>query len=341
MMLIKREGVLLQGTDLYFENGGVLNPAVYQDGQTVHLFYRGIQNGGVSMIGYCRLEGPVTVVYRSPDPVIVPEFAYEAYGVEDPRIVKIDDTWFLTYTAFDGTYALGALATSNDLTVFIKKGTIVPKWTYSRFISLGAKSHAPEKYFNYTEKELWDKNVMFFPRRIDGKLYFLHRIRPGILIGSVKTLDQLTQDHWERYFEDLHLHILLDPLYPHESVYLGGGCPPVETEKGWLVIYHGTGYQQEQHVYVACAALLDINDPYKVIARLPYALFTPEEPWERSGTVNDVVFPTGTAIFGPKLYIYYGCADTRIGVASIELDELLWELLRYPVNTPAPPPIHR
>lgn len=333
MIRVKREGLLLQKTDLYFENGGVLNPAIYQDGKEIHVFYRGIQSGGTSMIGYCRLNGPLEIAYRSAEPVMVPEFAYEAYGIEDPRIVRIDDHWYMTYTAFDGTYALGALAVSGDLVSFRKKGPLVPRLTYQQFFALTNRDKVDARYFLYRETYLWNKNVMFFPRRINGKLFFIHRIRPGILIAAIDELRHLDDQFWKRYFENFHKHVLLDPMYEHEGSWIGGGCPPIETSAGWLLIYHSIGPQTRGSVYSACAALLDLRNPYKVIARLPYPLFTPQEPWERSGVASDVVFPSGSAIIDGKLYIYYGCADTCIGVVSTNLEELLNELTMF---TPHP-----
>ena len=83
----------------------------------------------------------------------------------------------------------------------------------------------------------------------------------------------------------------------------------------------------KDHVYSACAALLDLNNPGKIIARLPYALFSPQYEWELKGEVNNVVFPTGTALFGDTLFIYYGAADTHIACASVSLSALLAELL--------------
>ena len=81
-------------------------------------------------------------------------------------------------------------------------------------------------------------------------------------------------------------------------------------------------------MYSACAALLDLENPSKELARLPYALFSPEYAWERRGEVNNVVFPTGTALFGDRLFIYYGAADERIGCASVKLSALLQELIQ-------------
>ena len=331
MIKVKREGLLLKATDHWFENGGVLNPAVYQEGNDIHMFYRSIQFGGVSMIGYCRLEGPTEVVCRKNEPLIVPEFAYEAYGVEDPRIVKIDGVWHLSYTAFNEVYALGALAVSHDLKTFIKKGIIVPRMTYKEFYGLAQREGVNEKYFSYRDIYLWDKNVIFFPRRIGGKLFFIHRIRPGILLAAADDTSQLDDAYWKSYFRELRRHILLDPVHPHEGIWLGGGCPPLETDAGWLLIYHSVISGPQGYIYVACAALLDRDDPHRVIGRLPYALISPESQWERAGTANNVVFPTGLSLFGDTLYIYYGCADSCIGVASVGLRELLYELGRNPV----------
>jgi beta-1,2-mannobiose phosphorylase / 1,2-beta-oligomannan phosphorylase len=95
------------------------------------------------------------------------------------------------------------------------------------------------------------------------------------------------------------------------------------------LIYHGVEETKLGFVYSACAALLDLNNPLKEIARLPYALFSPELVWELKGEVNNVVFPTGTSLFGDTLFIYYGAADTVIACASIKLSHLVSELLIY------------
>jgi len=125
---------------------------------------------------------------------------------------------------------------------------------------------------------------------------------------------------------------VLDPIYPHESSYMGSGCPPIETAQGWVLIYHGVEQTEKGLVYSACAALLDLNDPSKELARLPYPLFFPEYDWELIGEVNNVVFPTGAALFGDTLFIYYGAADSLIATASVSLPALVTELLTY-VNT--------
>lgn len=324
-----------------FENEGVLNPAVIRKDDRIHLFYRAVSKGNYSSIGYCRLKDPLTIDHRFDSPVLFPQFDYECHGVEDPRITKIDGLFYLTYTAYDGVNALGALALSKDLLHFDKQGIIVPQIMYKEFSRLAeSKAAINEKYLRYNKHDgikvnhgkkvfLWDKNVIFFPERIKGKLHFLHRIRPDIQIVSVKELEELTPEFWQNYFLHLDESIVLSPKYKHEVSYIGGGCPPIKTEQGWLLIYHGVHDTIKGYVYSACAALLDLQDPQKEIARLPYALFKPEHEWELKGEVNNVCFPTGTVLTGDTLYIYYGAADEQIACASVSLAALLDELLLY------------
>lgn len=341
MIEVKKEGILLMKTALGFESEGVLNPATISEGDYIHLFYRAVSKGNYSSIGYCKLNGPLTVEERSVLPIVFPEFEYESHGVEDPRIVKIDDLYYLTYTAYDGVNALGALAISKDLVHFDKMGLIVPQITYEEFSHLagaGATGGINEKYLRFNEpwgvneKDskkilLWDKNVIFFPRRINGKLHFLHRIRPDIQIVAVDNLQELTTSFWQNYFLHIEDSIVLSSKYEHEVSYIGGGCPPIETEYGWLLIYHGVHDTIKGYSYSACAALLDLQNPSKEIARLPFALFSPENEWEMIGYVDNVCFPTGTVLEEDTLYIYYGAADEQIACASVSLSALIKELM--------------
>jgi predicted GH43/DUF377 family glycosyl hydrolase len=145
---------------------------------------------------------------------------------------------------------------------------------------------------------------------------------------SINSIKDLTKEFWKKYFVELKKHIVMNPCNnKHESKYIGGGCPPIETEHGWLLIYHGVEETDTGLIYSACAALLNLDDPSKIIARLPYPLFSPEHDWELNGKVNNVVFPSGTALFGDTLYIYYGAADSQIACASLSLTALMKELL--------------
>ena len=341
MISIKREGIILNNTDLNFENEGVMNPAVIAEGGYVHMFYRAVREGNHSTIGYCRLEGPLKIVERDEKPILYPDFDYESKGVEDPRIVKIEDLYYMTYTAYDGINAAGALAVSNDLKHFDKKGIITPQFTYDRFRELiMANGPHTEKYFRtYNKSEsktndgkpnyITDKNVVFFPRKIDGKFYFMHRIKPDIQLVAVNELEDLTDEFWEKYFLDFTSHISFEAKHDHESSYIGAGCPPIETSEGWLMIYHSVHDTPSGYMYTASAALLDIHNPAIEIARLPYPLFSPELEYELNGVVNKVCFPTGTASFGDTLYIYYGAADKCIACTSVSLKELVNELVTY------------
>ena len=344
MITVKKEGVILEKTTRAFENESVSNPGVLQEGNTVHIFYRAVRKGNYSTIGYCKLDGALKVVERNETPLLIPQFDYESHGIEDSRIVKIDDTYYMTFTSYNGVNALGSLATSTDLVTFERHGIIVPQVTYEEFKRLAeSNAHLNEKYerfhvhnniINNPNKKmlLWDKNLVFFPRKINDKFYFLHRIRPDIQIASAENITDLNASFWEDYFLHFNSNIVLCPKHKHEISYIGGGCPPIETAAGWLLIYHGVHDRVDGYVYSACAALLDLDHPAKEIARLPYPLFKPELEYELEGYVHNVVFPTGTALFGDTLYIYYGAADDQIAVASVSLKELVAELLLYKIE---------
>lgn len=339
MLLINKRGIILKKTSLGFELEAVLNPAVIKDNETIHLFYRAVAKGNYSSIGYCKLITPLIVGHRMDTPLLFPQFDYEMHGVEDPRITKIEDTFYLTYTAYDGVNALGCLAISKDLITWEKLGIIVPQMFYKEFNRLASsKKILNEKYLRYNgdggvlERKgkkifIWDKNVIFFPRRIKGKLCFLHRIKPDIQFVCINNLAELTTDFWQNYFLHFEDNIVLTSKYKHGASYIGGGCPPIETEYGWLLIYHGVQDTIDGFVYSACAALLDIDNPIKEISRLPYPLFKPDEQWELKGEVNNVCFPTGAFVEEDVLYIYYGAADEQIACASMSLSNLLNELL--------------
>ena len=163
----------------------------------------------------------------------------------------------------------------------------------------------------------------------DGKFFFMHRIKPDIQWVAVDKLEDLTSDFWMKYYSDFTRYIFFKHQYSHESSYIGAGCPPIELEEGWLMIYHSVCDTPEGYVYSASAALLDKNNPTIELARLPYPLFTPETSYEVKGVVNRVCFPTGAIVWEDRLYIYYGAGDRCIACASVVLQELVDELLAY------------
>jgi len=159
-----------------------------------------------------------------------------------------------------------------------------------------------------------------------NKFALIHRILPGIQVIYFDDFKDLTDDYWREYLRDLGSYILFESKYRFESRNIGGGCPPIETKEGWLLIYHGVEDSRQGRIYHAAAALLDLEDPTKVIGRLKRPLFSPTEKWEKLGDVNNVVFPTGTVLKDSRLYIYYGAADKCIAAKSVDINELLAEL---------------
>ncbi len=345
MIHVTKHGILLEKTKYSFEQEGVLNPAAIKVDNIIHLFYRAVAKDNFSTIGYCKLSSPMQILSRDTTPLLYPQAGYEFQGLEDPRIVRIDELFYLSYTAYDGRNALGALATSTDLIHWKKMGIIVPQITYEEFKTLtnreGSIHDKYERYNTYQRNHdqhdgellLWDKNLIFFPRKVNNRFCFLHRIRPDIqIVVSVEHLSDLTVDFWKTYFFHFNEYVVLSPKYDHEVSYLGSGCPPIEPPEGWLLIYHGVHDTLIGYVYSACAALLDLNNPQYEIGRLPYPLFFPDQPWEQHGEVNNVCFPTGAIVEDDTIYIYYGAADERIAVASVCLSELISEILLHSPN---------
>ncbi len=337
-----RHGIILDKTDNGFENEGVFNPACCRVGNRVHLFYRAVRKGNYSTIGYCQLDGPLEVIKRHNTPILFPEKKYESQGLEDPRIVKIEDNWYMTYSVYDKVNVMGAYAVSGDLKKFKKANVITPKFTYREYKHLvECSTNLNEKYYYHynlfkrhglgselsRKLYIWDKNLMLFPRKINGKFALLHRIYPGIQIVYFDDFRKLTAGFWEDYLMKLDQHIVMDPELPHESSHIGGGAPPIETEHGWLLIYHAAEDTAAGFIYHACAALLDKNNPVREISRLKFPLISPEQTWEKFGVVKNIIFPSGALVFGEDLFIYYGAADERVAVASVKLPELLSHLL--------------
>jgi len=329
---VKKLGIIIEPTKRKFEEEAVFNPGCWQEGEFVHMFYRALDRDNKSSVGYAKLKGPTKVVQRWKKPIISREYPYESRGIEDPRIVKIDDTFYITYVAHDGKNAVTCLATSKNLKQFSKKGIITAKIEYRDVRKLLEKTKLKKAYFScasYYEREsgadvlFWGKDVIIFPKKINGKFAMLHRLLPGIQIVFFKKFSDLNKKFWEHYFRNLHKYTILENKYSFESSHIGGGCSPIETKDGWLIIFHAT---DKKKVYRASAALLDKKNPLKVIGRLKKPFFSPTKEWEKEGFVPNVVFPTGTAIFDDTLYIYYGAADKRIAVASIKIEKLLKEL---------------
>ncbi|MDP2638849.1 MAG: pesticidal protein Cry7Aa [Candidatus Azambacteria bacterium] len=339
MITVKNEGIILEKTNLEFENKAVLNPACFHVNDITHMFYRAVNTNDISSIGYCQLKDN-KVIKRLKEPVLFPEYDYEKKGVEDPRITFLEGIYYLFYTAYDGKNALIAYATSRDLVHFTKQGLISPKISYDEAEDIFRESKVKEKYtiFEMLYKEtggkdilLFEKDACFFPKKLNNKFALLHRILPGIQIIYFDNFSELTENRWRDYLKNLGDFIVLDPLFWFENRNIGGGCPPIETKDGWLIIYHAVEDAPFGRTYHASAALLDLKNPLKVLGRLKEPLFSPKASWEKNGITNNVVFPTGAIVKDKRLYIYYGAADKLIAARSVDLAELLTELKKNPL----------
>jgi predicted GH43/DUF377 family glycosyl hydrolase len=233
--------------------------------------------------------------HLAPGPSLWPELPYEEYGVEDPRITKLGDKYWITYVAVSRLGAATALASTEDFATFERHGLIF-----------------------YPE----NKDVVLFPRKIEGQYVSLHRpnpsshfSRPQIWLG--RSPDLL---HWGSHA----------PLYTGsdywESDRIGAGAPPIAVDEGWLEIYHGSrrsARANEVGAYSAGALLLDRDDPARVLKRSRGAIMEPSASFEQQGFVPDVVFPTALIESGDTLQLYYGAADTSVGVVEFSRQELL------------------
>lgn len=297
-----------------------MNPAVIVHNNQIHMFYRAVSTEGISTIGYCQLSAPLVISTRNHKPILIGNTAAEQKGMEDPRIVCIDDLFFLSYTAYDGITALGSLLLSQDLQNFFGKRIIV------------AQEKQIRHQVNNPIQLRWDKNLVFFPRRINGKIYFMHRIKPHILLTSVPEIEQINEDFWKHIGKPkVNIPLILNAR-SCGAIYEGAGCPPIETLFGWLIIYHAAYQLDGQTIYKVHVALLDLNEPSLVLAELPYAVLEPLTSYERKGNVNNVVFPTASIEKDDRIYVYYGAADTCIACAYFSKSEILEELLKNPTN---------
>lgn len=288
-----------------WESRAVFNPGTIREGDHVHMLYRAVEGDNFSSLGYALLDKNANIIERSGEPWLYREHPYEIRGVEDPRISRIDERYYIMYTGFDGLTCRICMASTSDFKNVTRHGIVVP--------------------------DIWDKDAMLFPDPVKGKLILMHRIEPNIQIAEFNDMDHLLnadKEYWIKYFSHLDDHTIMRPLYSWEAEKIGGGAPPIRTEEGWLAIYHGV---DRYSVYRAGAALFDLEDPQRIIARFPEPILEPECDYERVGDVSNVVFPQGTAEFDGQLQVYYGGADQVIGLAMAAIDEILYEILQHKI----------
>ncbi|WP_188378837.1 glycoside hydrolase family 130 protein [Halobacillus andaensis] len=226
------------------------------------------------------------------EPFIYPETKHEAWGVEDPRVTQIDDTYYIQYSAVSEVGVGVGLISTKDFVSYERHGLMLH----------------PE-----------NKDVAIFPEKINGKYYTLHRPVPkGIGRPEIWIAESDNLIHWGN-----HQHLLGLSEDGWDSGRIGGGAIPFKTEEGWIEIYHAADKNDR---YCLGAVLLDLENPAKVLAKTNEPLLVPEADYEVSGFFSQVVFSCGVTLQNRDIRVYYGVADTSMAAADMSVDDILAQL---------------
>lgn len=269
-----------------WESKLVFNPAAVYENGLFHLLYRAVGEDNISRIGYA-VSANGYEFFRLDKPVFTPIGILESKGCEDPRLVSLEGKFYMTYTAYSLKGVRVSLASTRNFIKWERFGVVLP--------------------------DMENKDAVLFPEKIGGRYIMLHR--PMDPPRSI----------WIAYSNDLvrwgDFKKVMAPIEGRwDGVGIGSASPPVKTERGWLLIYHGI---DKDGVYRLGAALLDLDDPSRVIGRYPEPILEPEEDYELRGEVREVVFGCGICEMEDKYFIYYGAADKVICGATAEKKELL------------------
>lgn len=274
----------------------VCNPAACRVGDEVLLLLRVIDNSDKSHLFVARSADGIGSWRIEPKPLLSPDETdagwYDNWGCEDPRITYLEEMgqYVITYVGYSKYGAGVCQALTQD---------------FATAKRLGMAIHP------------YNKDAVLFPRKLGGRYLMLHRPTAGPL-----------ENVWISESDDL-LHwgnprcILEEAQQPGwDSGKVGAGPPPLETEHGWFLIFHGVRPVGDSWEYRFGLALLDKDDPSKLITRWPEWVFGPQEPYEMRGSGNGVVFPTGLVIKDHKLLVYYGAGDTSVALTTAKTEML-------------------
>lgn len=338
MFKLERQGsgpVLKPDDSLSWEKEGVFNPGVTKIGNDIYLLYRAIgeTEAYISCFGLAKSSDGLNFKRVSKEPVFRPKEFFDKWGVEDPRITKIDDDFYITYVAVAKRILREGVPEKHFLPLETAAALLKTK-DFLSFENLGIISSPNSD----------NKDTTLFPKKINGRYYMLHRpnrwtkewfkgpyekfVSEG-LPCDVKDLPEIPSI-WIASSLDLlnwidHKMLIL-PSHKLD-VKIGPGAPPIKTKDGWLLIYHHVRQEEKtgRLIYSARAALLDLEDPSKLIAKLDYDILSPEMPYETEKNIG-IVFPSGAYVENDVLYVYYGASDSYIGLATGSLSALLTEL---------------
>jgi predicted GH43/DUF377 family glycosyl hydrolase len=314
-----------------WESNCVCNPGAWYENGRFCLLYRAAGNDAEHVIrfGLAESDDGFTFTRKFDHPVLSPSPDGQDSGcIEDARIVKFDDTFFITY-AFRPfppgqywTFGPGEVLkydVPDSAPLFYKEnltnsGLLMSK-DLIKYSRLG----------RITKSNLDDRDVILFPEKVDDRFVMLHR--PKEWVGEGYGCEH--PSIWISFSEDLMEWKESRLLIKGEQVWekkVGGSSPPLKTEAGWLTIYHGV---DDRGIYRVGVVLLDIDDPSKIIARAEDYIMEPEHDYELEGYYKGCVFPTGNMVVDGTLYVYYGGADKYVCVATCELNEIIDFVLQY------------
>jgi len=304
-MDIKRK-LILEPRDIWWEGNGIFNPGVAEYQGRIYMLYRAQGRDNISRFGLAVSEDGEHFE-RFPLPIVESDERnpYERLGIEDPRITKIGKDYYITYTG------ASVYEASHHDTLAPSLNTPGVPWRV-RASALRTRDFQSFEKVGVIIPDLDTKNTVLFNRQIRGKYWLLHRISPAIFASVSDNLKR-----WDGGYQ------LMSPQEEWEASKVGAACPPLETEKGWLLFYHGV---DRKSVYRIGAALLDRENPAFVLHRTKTPLLEPVEPWEKRGQINNVVFVTGLIERRGMLHLYYGGGDQVIGLAKLPLDAVLESL---------------
>jgi predicted GH43/DUF377 family glycosyl hydrolase len=287
-----------------WEANGVFNPASVEIDGKIYIVYRAMSDVNTSTMGLAITTDGVTLDERLPLPIYTPREDFEQKlssptgnsGCEDPRVVQIGDTLYMTYTAYNGVQPPKVAITTIAVSDFVAKKF---NWTKPNIVS-------PEG--------IDDKDACLLPEAIAGQYYIFHRI------GNHICVDYVTDPTFATQKAIRCIQIVSPRPGMWDSAKVGIAGQPIKTDRGWIMFYHGVS---KTSTYRVGAVLLDLHDPTIVLARTIGPIFEPHEKYEKEGVVSKVVFPCGEVLRGDTVYVYYGGADKVVGVATITLQELL------------------
>ncbi len=312
------------------------NPGAILVGDEVHMLYRAVTDlkPYVSRFGLAVSKDGVHFERAEEGFVHEPAFDFEVGGVEDARITRDGDDFLVTYAAVSvvpgPAYEAVDFFNRTKADPYFERPGMPPMGPSFTGLLRSKDLRTFEFEGLVTPGGIDDRDGILFPEKIGGRYVLIHR--PSNWTGEGYGTEKA--GIWLAYSEDLQTwdygrggeYLLMSPRdgVAWESAKIGGGPPPVKTDAGWLMIYHGV---DEKYVYRVGAALLDLADPLKVLGRTDDFLMEPELEWEKVGVIPNVCFPTANVVRGDELLVYYGGADRVVGLATASVEELVDHVL--------------